>query len=1291
MPLRPEASVLPSLLSPLGAIALPEDQPDPQGGDTPGWLAAIKSAFRTENLIGSALVSETNGVSNAVEAGYNPWAEIVGTPYEDHWKSFVASNNPRYTEALKRKIDREEDDRRTLAAAGTPGVLANIAASVLDPTILIPIGGEVATVGKGGYAVARSAVRVGVAGGASTALQEAGLHATQETRTAEESALNIGASVVLGGLLGGGANLLSRAEYDTASAALHNIVTAQPGSVGAAAVERASVADLTVAGTATERLAGATRAISPNLRANFRASPAARQFSQELAENTLYQAMHDEGRTLGAAVETLARSTYNGRMADAVGAHNAIYAEMKKAGVTMSRQQFEEAIGDAMRNGDVGANDFVSRAAKAWRERVFEPFKNEAIDMGLLPEDVGVDTAASYFSRVWNREALNAREPEFKDIVSRYYGQRIAEDYAGSAEALKGRLAALDQELADLRLSPEERTGLLQNIDEAAARLDEANPEQIDRVTRISALRRQAREAEKAGNRSAAADARAEIARLADEGSDGFRSYLKQRGALRGRRQRVDLNYAGLADRADTALNALADIEEANARSLNRLIQRGRVFEREAQRLDPGKLAAKLSDLRTAFYDVATRADKAADRAAKAIERLGPDADAVKAGLEKEAAAQRVRADRLNSLSRRLEAAEGLDPDAAMAELRDAMDAAAREVSDTTLARGERAQRLLDRLKRLDPKRVDARVQAIADLRAKLTRDFYDRWEIKHGGQSVDLASAAAPDFSMAARDIADTVFDKLTGRSVDGGSALPEYLTPITRGPMKDRTFNIPDALVKQFLDSNVLAVAERYGRTMAAETELTRRFGRADMREQIDLIRRDYAELRKAAGSDDAKLKALAADEKGAIDDLAAMRDLIRGTYKAAENGSDFGRIVRGLTAFNYIRSMGRVVISNLSDLYRGATAQGVGRFMSQGVPALLSNLDGVKLSVKEAQLAGQVTERVLQSRLATLGEIGDPYRAGTAVERLLQNGTRVASTWNGMSLFTDMSKAIASIMSQNRILEAAAGQASEARFLAYLGIDGDMAGRIGKEFAAHGETIDGVRVANTGQWADAEAVRAYRAAVSKEVDSVVVTRSVGDVPLFANTPIGKALLQFRTYNLASHQRVLLRGMQEGRAHFTSMMVGMTSVGLLSAWLRAYASGGDRFERFRQAAENPGYVLGEALDASGFFALPIEAAATVDTMTGINPVKDPLMAAFPDAPQGGKGIRRIGVDPVGKLLGPTAGLVSDVSKAAGAPIGAATGDGITDSQAEAVKRLVPFQSYVGMRQVLDLLTADE
>lgn len=78
-----------------------------------------------------------------------------------------------------------------------------------------------------------------------------------------------------------------------------------------------------------------------------------------------------------------------------------------------------------------------------------------------------------------------------------------------------------------------------------------------------------------------------------------------------------------------------------------------------------------------------------------------------------------------------------------------------------------------------------------------------------------------------------------------------------------------------------------------------------------------------------------------------------------------------------------------------------------------------------------------------------------------------TRIGSMWNGMSIFTDMSKSIASIMSQNRILDAVSGRANDKRYLAYLGIDGDLDGRIGREFAEHGEVIDGVRVANTERW--------------------------------------------------------------------------------------------------------------------------------------------------------------------------------------------------------------------------------
>lgn len=80
---------------------------------------------------------------------------------------------------------------------------------------------------------------------------------------------------------------------------------------------------------------------------------------------------------------------------------------------------------------------------------------------------------------------------------------------------------------------------------------------------------------------------------------------------------------------------------------------------------------------------------------------------------------------------------------------------------------------------------------------------------------------------------------------------------------------------------------------------------------------------------------------------------------------------------------------------------------------------------------------------------------------------------------------------------------------------------------------------------------------------------------------------------------------------------------------------------------------------------------------------IKPTLSLVFYDSPQSSQGVLRIGVGLVRKLLGPTAGFTFDVSKAA-------LGDAITDSPAVAVKRLAPFQSYIGMRQALDLLTSD-
>jgi hypothetical protein len=1305
MALRPISTVRPALTTPIGMNPLPEEE-TAKAGPSPGILDVIGAAFRSENTVGSFLTREINGwgIGNEVDPNYSAWNEIKGTPYEEHWSSFANSNNSRYTQFLKTQIDRENDDRRTLAAGGLGGTIAGMAAGIVDPTLLIPVGGEVALAGKGVWKLGRGALAGARAGGIGVAVQEGLLQSTQETRTAEESALNIGGGIVLGGLLGGGAAaLLSRPEQLAAQDALerlHTAVTA-PGSAGAAATERVPLSDLTVAGSVTERVAAATRQIGPNLRANFRTSPAARQFSQELAENTLYQNMHGEGRTLGAAVETEVRSVFHSRLADAVQAGDDIFSEMKKSGLNMSRSDFEEAVGRAMRRGDAGENDFVSRAAKAWRERVFEPFKNEAIDMGLLPSDVSVDTAESYFSRVWNKDALTAQEQAFKDKVSDYYSGRIADDYAQSAQSFRERTAALDQEIADLRMPPDQRVQTLKQLEDQGTALDAANADAIDQVSRINELRQQARAARDAGDVRGEKAARDEIAKIQAAGGTKLADYLKQRGKLRARARRVDMNYAGLTDRADVIQQSLDNLQQANIRGVQRLVGRGRTLEREAQRLDPEKLQQKISDLRTSFYDMVTRSEKTQEKLAARLQKLeGLPADQ-QAALEKALATEAARHEKLNSISARLEAAEALDPHASLAEVRASIDEMVQQVSEVAMARGEKAARLQARLARLDPKKIDERIKTIEQTKKDLERGFYDRYEIQRLGQGVDPhAPDVRPDFNASARDIADEVFDKLTGRATtSSASTLPEYLTPITRGPLKDRTFNIPDQLVEEFLDSNVRSVGERYGRTMASEIELTRRFGRADMRDQIQTIRDEYRQLREGV-TDPAQLKALAADEKGAITDLESMRDLIRGTYKAGENASNYGRTVRALMAFNYLRTMGGAVIANVSEIYRPAMVHGLGRFMNEGIAPLLTNLSAVKLSVKEAKLAGQVVERVLQHRMMSLGEIGDPYRSGTAVEKWLTNASRLASKWNGLVYWTDGMKAISSVLSQNRIVEAAlsAGE-KDTRLLAYLGIDGDMSRRIATQFSEHGDTLDGVRVANTQAWTDPQAVRAYRAAVSKDVDSIIVTKSVGDVPLFANTPTGRLILQFRNYTFAAHQRITLRAMQEDKAQFLSGMIGMAALGMVGAALRSWRGGADRFEKFKESASNPGFLIGEGLDLSGMFALPVELGNTVEKLTqptgfGFNPVKSPMLAAgtmvAPNASMQGQSTRFASRDPLGAILGPTAALPASVAKAAGAPANYLTGGEVAGSQANAAASLIPFGSYLGMREALQVATGD-
>lgn len=1126
---------------------------------------------------------------------------------------------------------------------------------------------------------------------------------------------------------------------------------------GAEFTDQPSLEDLTIAGKGARAYAAATRFMNPNLRANFRASASARADMQRLLENTIFQQMHLDNQTLGPAVETQMRAEYRARIIASAQAADNIWQEARKAGLPMTRRQFDEAVARAMRREDVGENDFVTRAAQSYRKEMFDHFKVMAQNTRgsdgkpLLPEDLQVVGAPSYLTRMPNYERLTTDEMGFKSVVAKYYEGVFRNEYQKAADATRARITALEQEIADLRMSPEDRVQTLDAIDKRLAEMETMNAREVDLLAEINRFRQQATKAAESGNKKAAQAAREEASRLFASGGDTLREFLKERSALRSRQRRVDLNYAGLQEREDRIMQQLADIDDANLRAMNRLIDRGMKAERDMAKLDPAQKVEKIAELRSQFADVVARSEKAAQRLSdmsrkivegeiaalqKAIkerqaggmrEALADTAvakqeaksreanKALAEAIKRNAAAEAKRTEELSRIARRLDEAEALDPDGQILELKRAMNELAAQASNASLGRGEKAQRLMDRAKKLDPQALDKRIDAIKEMRRDIEQEFYRRWGVERGGEGVDLDIAnAKPRFNEYAQDVARQIFDHYTGRSENSGT-VPDFAVPLATGPLKERTFNIPDQLIEPWLENDIGRIAERYARTMAAQIELTRKFGRADMRDQFARMAQEYRDLREQVGlaknADEALqivgqrpgtldafnawrrkedvntvtkeriLQWLSKDEDEAARDMRAGRDLLLGRYKMEENQGDWGTISRGLLAFNYIRAMGGAVIANLGDLYRSAMVHGLGRFMSEGIKPLVTNLEGFRASVKEAQLAGQVGEAWLHQRLATFAEIGDPYGKGNAVERLMENASRVASKWNGLQMFTDFSKSIASVTSQGRIMDAVlAGK--DQKYLRFLGIDSFMEGRIKEQVRAHSKMIDGIRVAETERWTDEEAVRAYRAALSKDVDSITVERSVGDVPLFANTPTGRLILQFRTYNLAANQRVLLRGLQEDQARFVGSIVALTSIGMLVSALRSWRGGEERWDKFKQSANNPGYLIGEGLDMSGIFTIPFEVANTVEKLTqpsgfSFNPIKTPMMAAFPGRSQQGESTRFASRDPIGALLGPSAGLPMTAAKALGGDFKAAS-------------QLIPFGTYPGMREALQAISGD-
>lgn len=494
----------------------------------------------------------------------------------------------------------------------------------------------------------------------------------------------------------------------------------------------------------------------------------------------------------------------------------------------------------------------------------------------------------------------------------------------------------------------------------------------------------------------------------------------------------------------------------------------------------------------------------------------------------------------------------------------------------------------------------------------------------------------------------------------------IPRDVVP-KAGPLKERVFDIDDALIEKFLENDVTRVAEIYQRSMVPEILLTQRFGSRDLSDQIARVADEYSVAREAARDNPKKLDKLQREEQKALRDIEAMRDMLLETYaRPADPSSFFVKASRAMRTFNYIRMLGGMTISAIPDLARPVMQQGLLRTAKFMMKAALTP-KRVRMSMLDARRFGVGVDMVLNTRAAAIADVGEDM--GQKMDRYLNRGSQQFSVLSLMAPWNATMKQLSGVMIADSMLadigRLASGNIAKKRAqkLANSGIDSRMASRIAKQFEKHGD--DGtLRLGQSDKWDDIEARQAYESAVLKEVENVIITPGIADKPNFMSSEVGKTLMQFKSFAFASANRIAISGLQQrDMAQLNGLMLSVFLGGVVYA-TKQYASG-------RPITDNPTTFLNNAIDRSGVTGYLWDIKNVYEKMSGNVLFGDQQVSRYQSR------------NAVGALLGPSLGTAEDLQGV----FRAMHEEQPNRSDVRAARRLVPYQNLFYTQKLFDAL----
>jgi hypothetical protein len=523
-----------------------------------------------------------------------------------------------------------------------------------------------------------------------------------------------------------------------------------------------------------------------------------------------------------------------------------------------------------------------------------------------------------------------------------------------------------------------------------------------------------------------------------------------------------------------------------------------------------------------------------------------------------------------------------------------------------------------------------------------------------------------------------------------------------------KGRTLNLDDRFLVNWTHDDIVATQMRHLSQSITDIEMAKRGLKfADLINNIQdefKVKVDEINVTMGAGTKKAAkaINALARQRDDDIKELEyIMRRLKRKTPPSQGAVADFidtsvnrlnvvaGTVQLGSSAFP--NSLGDVA-STARVMGTGNMLRVIGRMFS---PADLADM---KSEAKALGILTQDVDNIVREQQFSemLSESLDPNKGfkGTASQYLDRGLDKLQKGFATVSLvepWTKVTRVVATETAKRHIVKSAFkgwGKLSKTTQMdfAKFYIDEDMMQRIAKEARAHGMDENNFKVADIARWEDQEAARVIKASIYAHVEQALNVPSVGTGSQFMNEhTIGRILMRYQSFNMASHESMLLSSLQNGDASRLAVgVMNYTALNFMSLLAYDTITGRDTsWEGYFGTQDARELTAWKILLRGGFVAAGADGAVGLLKLLGHDksPLAEQLREWFPKSIEDEVFPKYKEVDTLAKLAGPTYGyLEKAISTGAGLLDGEWTPKDVTG-----IRSILPGQNIGWLRSSID------